>query len=124
MALTAAVVVPSVIGGGLALWVLAGLLTGRHTVEHAKYATVKAHKAFELRRYAPCIQAQTTVLEADVRRAGSLAFRRLAAFIFGQNVAPRPSAFVTDALVAGNEKIGVCAAHLPCALLRSQAAGA
>jgi hypothetical protein len=53
-------------------------------VEEPQYEVVKAYPAFEVRRYAPTIVAQTAV-DAGLEDAGNQAFGILAGYIFGKN---------------------------------------
>jgi len=52
--------------------------------EEPRYDVVKQYEAFELRRYAPQLRAETEVT-GEFAAAGNQAFRILAAFIFGDN---------------------------------------
>lgn len=52
--------------------------------EEPRYEVVKQYEAFELRRYAPQLRAETEVT-GEFESAGNQAFRILAAFIFGDN---------------------------------------
>jgi hypothetical protein len=52
--------------------------------EQPAYEVVKKYDGFELRRYAPCIVAETTVT-GDFTGVGNTAFRTLAGYIFGKN---------------------------------------
>lgn len=52
--------------------------------EEPRYEVVKQYEAFELRRYAPQLRADTEVT-GEFEAAGNQAFRILAAFIFGAN---------------------------------------
>jgi len=54
--------------------------------EEPTYEVVKQYEAFELRRYAPQLRAQTEVT-GEFEEAGNQAFRILADFIFGNNKA-------------------------------------
>ena len=53
-------------------------------IEKAKYTVLEKEGAFEIRRYEPCIVADT-VIESDFDEAGNVAFRRLYNYISGQN---------------------------------------
>ena len=53
--------------------------------EQPAYAVVSANVGYELRLYEPFLVAETRV-SGDFRPAGSEAFRRLAGYIFGDNV--------------------------------------
>lgn len=52
--------------------------------EQPEYEVVAEADRYEIRRYRPYLVAETTVV-GDVDAAGSVAFRRLAGFIFGGN---------------------------------------
>ena len=52
--------------------------------EEPKYEVVKQYEAFELRRYAPQLLAETEVT-GEFKEVGNQAFRILADFIFGNN---------------------------------------
>lgn len=58
-------------------------------IEQPKYTVVETHRydgsAIEFRNYAPYIVAETTVEAQDFDEASSEGFRRLAAYIFGEN---------------------------------------
>lgn len=73
---------------GLALWLL--LVTGCGTVssnELPKYTVVETYpEAIEIREYPPMVLAEVTV-EGDRSEAANKAFRILADYIFGNNVA-------------------------------------
>jgi len=58
--------------------------TAAMAIEEAEYTVLKQDGAFELRRYAPKVVAQT-VMQGDFSRAGKAGFRRLAGYIFGGN---------------------------------------
>ena len=73
---------------GLAAAVVAVLglgALGLAKYEQPAYAVVSAHDGYELRLYEPFLVAETRV-SGDFRPAGSEAFRRLAGYIFGDNV--------------------------------------
>ena len=73
---------------GLAAAVVAVLglgVLGLAKYEQPAYAVVSAHDGYELRLYEPFLVAETRV-SGDFRPAGSEAFRRLAGYIFGDNV--------------------------------------
>jgi hypothetical protein len=53
-------------------------------IEEPAYEVVRRYDAFELRRYAPYVVAETEV-DGPFERAGNKAFRILAGFIFGDN---------------------------------------
>jgi hypothetical protein len=69
----------------LALALSTGLM-GRPAmaIEEPQYEVVRVFDAFEVRRYAPTIVAQT-VVQAGLEDAGNQAFRILAGYIFGKN---------------------------------------
>ncbi|MDY7098811.1 MAG: heme-binding protein [Pseudomonadota bacterium] len=74
----------------------AGYAQYRDNGEEPSYKVLKAEDAFELRDYEPMIVAEVTH-NGDRRRASGRSFRRLAAYIFGQD---RPD---------GGEKIAMTA---------------
>jgi len=75
---------------GCALIGLLGILAtgcsvfGIRTVEEARYRTVVKEGRFHVREYADAVIAET-VVDEDYGRAGNVAFRRLAGYIFGGN---------------------------------------
>lgn len=52
--------------------------------EKPQYRVIAESEEYEIREYDPYIVAET-VVEGDLRRSGSAAFRRLAGYIFGKN---------------------------------------
>jgi hypothetical protein len=86
-------------------------------IEQARYTVVAKEGKFEIRRYEPCVVAETLV-ESDFRGAGNVAFRKLFNYISGQN--RRKESIAMRAPVnpqAGSEKIAMTA---PANQLRSQ----
>jgi hypothetical protein len=71
-------------------------------IEEPKYEVLQSESAFELRKYAPILVAETLV-EGDMDQASSKGFRLIADFIFGNNQAPK----ALDK--AGSEKIAMTA---------------
>lgn len=65
---------------------LAAVLLGRdaQAIEETKFKVIESEGKFELRQYASHIVAETFV-EGDFSEVGNEAFRRLAAYINGQN---------------------------------------
>jgi effector-binding domain-containing protein len=55
------------------------------SIERPKFTLEKQDSDFEVRVYEPTLIAET-IVEADFSEAGNLGFRRLANFIFGENV--------------------------------------
>jgi hypothetical protein len=55
------------------------------SIERPKFTLEKQDDEFEVRFYEPILVAETMV-EGDFSEAGNLGFRRLASFIFGENV--------------------------------------
>jgi hypothetical protein len=78
-------------------------------IEEPEYEIVDDHGDFEIRRYAPMILAETRV-ESDFEKAGNEAFRRLFAYISGDNAA-RAKIEMTAPVVqeASSEKIAMTA---------------
>ncbi len=71
--------------------------------ETPDYTVVKSDKAFEIRVYPSMILAEVTVA-GDRRQVNSLGFRKLASFIFGDNVS-RDTVAMTSPVVSKPEKI-------------------
>ena len=67
------ILIPNLLGGTPAM-----------AIEEPKFEKVGEYEAFELRKYAPFIIAETTVTE-DFDEAGTRAFKRLGGYIFGNN---------------------------------------
>lgn len=89
---TAAWAVPvGVVLGGVAMWTVFGLATGRYGVENAAYTVIRRVRAsstgaaFEVRDCHAHIVAETRVSSGDMEAAGSLGFRSVARYIFGGN---------------------------------------
>ena len=78
-------------------------------IEKAKYSILAKEKRFEVRQYAPHIVAETFV-EGDIKKAGNEGFRRLYAYISGDNT-KRQSIDMTTPVrqEAGSEKIAMTA---------------
>jgi hypothetical protein len=70
------------------LWLAAALLAlmggFAMAVEEAAYKVIETDGPFEIRRYEPCVVAET-VVESDLEDAGNIAFRRLFGYISGKN---------------------------------------
>lgn len=62
---------------------------GLRTVEEARYKVVSQDGRFQVREYADAVVAET-VVDADYQKAQSIAFRRLAGYIFGNNKSKEP----------------------------------
>jgi len=58
--------------------------TNAMAIEEAKYKVVRKDDKFEIRDYAPHVLAET-VVEGDIKQAGSMAFNRLFRYISGDN---------------------------------------
>jgi hypothetical protein len=70
----------------LILTIVNGILgTTTMAIEEPAYEVLNTYPEFELRRYGPTLVAETRV-SGDFEGAGNEAFRRLADFIFGNNV--------------------------------------
>jgi hypothetical protein len=80
---------------------LGGCMTGR--IEEPKYEVVARHGEMEVRAYAPRILAQT-VVEGDFERAPNEGFRRIAKFIFGDNVPQKKVAMTAPVEVIPNSE--------------------
>lgn len=88
----------AIVGAGLGAWAALGYFSGRAFVENAKYVRHKSHPTFEVRRYNESVAAKVYVDDDDIRRAGNVAFRRIAGYIFGGNL-PRDAATSSTALL-------------------------
>ena len=73
--------------------------------EKPDYTVVQEDGKFEIREYPPMILAEVTV-DGDRRKANSRGFRKLAAFIFGDNVSQDKVA-MTSPVVSKPEKIAM-----------------
>ncbi|MGD9134000.1 MAG: heme-binding protein, partial [Desulfobacterales bacterium] len=71
---------------GLALLCVSLLLVVKSAmaIEKAKYTVLEKKDGFEIRKYDPQIVAETFV-EGDLEKAGNEGFRRLYAYISGEN---------------------------------------
>ena len=69
---------------GLGALASVGYAQYRESLEEPAYAVVKSEEAFELRDYEPMIVAEVTHLGSR-RMSSNKSFRRLAAYIFGQD---------------------------------------
>ena len=77
-------------------------------IEQPDYAVLESQGDLELRQYAPYIVAETHV-EADFDRAGNEGFRRLAAYIFGNNRSRQKLEMTAPVAQAPSEKIAMTA---------------
>ncbi len=78
------------------------LYRGRY--EQPEYQVLERGDGWEIRRYAPSIEARTTI-DAPFDEAVSEGFRRLAGFIFGDNV-PREEIDMTTPVAAAADEEG------------------
>ena len=71
---------------GFALLTVSLILVTKSTLatEKAKYTVLEKEDGFEIRQYAPQIVAETFV-KGDLKKAGNEGFRRLYAYISGDN---------------------------------------
>ena len=89
----------------LALFVTEGCVS----VESSKYAVIEGDHDFELRQYEPRIVAET-VVQSDFSKAGNVGFRRLANYIFGENISQAKIAMTAPVgQSAASEKIAMTA---------------
>ena len=78
-------------------------------IEKAKYTVLEEEEGFEIRQYAPQIVAETFV-EGDIKEAGSEGFRRLYAYISGDNTKKQSVAMTAPVgQEVGSEKIAMTA---------------
>ena len=78
-------------------------------IEQPRFAVEDRDGAFELRRYAPYLVAETRVVGARFEEAGNVAFRRLFRYISGQNEAQQKIAMTAPVTQAPSEKIAMTA---------------
>jgi hypothetical protein len=86
---------------------------GVNSVEEANYRVIKKEDDFELREYSPLVVAETNV-NAEFKKAGRIAFRRLFAYISGDNrknqkIAMTAPVIADAAEVTGGEEIKMTA---------------
>lgn len=102
-----------VIGGGLALWIIGSLLTGRHSVENWKTTRLKTLTGgAELRKVHAHIVAEVLIPRSeagDMRAASNKGFRKVARFIFGGNRARGVGSTAADPLAGSAERIAMTA---------------
>lgn len=91
------------------LWLAACSIVGAGNTPEPKYQVLAKQGEFEIRSYPPLLLAET-VVTGDYRNAGSIAFKRLAAYIFGANTSNQKMAMTTPVLrEANSEKIAMTA---------------
>jgi hypothetical protein len=76
--------------------------------EQPRYRVVQTHEDFEVREYAGYLVAETEVT-ASLEGAGSVGFRRLAAYISGKNRGEKKIAMTAPVTQAGGQKIAMTA---------------
>jgi SOUL heme-binding protein len=82
---------------------------GIHDVKEARYQVIKDDDAIQIRQYQPYIVAQTAVM-ADYRTASNVAFRRLFAYINGDNKKQQKIAMTAPVIQSAQaEKIAMTA---------------
>lgn len=86
---------------------------GVESVEEAPYQTVLKENEFEIRDYAPFVVAQT-IIDASYKEAGNKAFRKLFAYISGENEASAKIAMTAPVIAepksaSSSEKIAMTA---------------
>lgn len=77
---------------------------GVESVEEAPYELIRKDKQFEIRKYAPLVVVETRV-SASYKEAGSMAFRKLFAYISGENEGSEKIA-MTSPVIANEENSG------------------
>lgn len=78
-------------------------------IEQPRYTVLRTDDRFELRRYQPCIVAETVVEDAELETGITIGFRRLAGFIFGGNSAKESIPMTAPVTTARSEKIAMTA---------------
>ena len=84
------------------------LPTALYAVEEPDFAVVAATEAFEIRRYAPYIVAETDV-DASFDGAGNRGFRVLASYIFGENTSRASIDMTAPVTQRASERIAMTA---------------
>lgn len=111
-----AITIPvAVVGGALGLWVIGSIAFSRHFVEQWRYTVLKdLGKNVQIRRYPAQIVAEVDILNApDFRSAQGQGFRKVAGFIFGNNIArggttsSTGATGSTDALLSQSQKVSM-----------------
>ncbi|MFO0561790.1 MAG: heme-binding protein [Polyangiales bacterium] len=96
--------------GALASFALVRWQAAGRFVEEPEYTVERQDGAIEVRRYAPCVRAETTVVTTDWNRAVNEGFRRLAGYIFGGNQRRRSIAMTAPVTQsASSERIAMTA---------------
>lgn len=72
------------LGGLLVLWIITSLLVGR-SIKEPGYKMVAQTDGYEVREYKPYLLATVVVTGEDQSQMASVAFRKLAGYIFGGN---------------------------------------
>lgn len=83
-------------------------MLGMRTVEEPKYAVILETEKFEIRKYNKQLIAKTEV-EGDWDEASSKGFRRIAKFIFGDNLAKSEVAMTSPVVNERSSKIAMTA---------------
>jgi hypothetical protein len=96
--------------GGIALLVKSQLQ--RWWLESPEYQVVATHEEFEVREYRPRIVAETVVMTSSFEEARIEGFRRLAAYIYGDNI-PSERFWMTMPLTVDRSRGGDRGERLP-----------
>ena len=96
--------------GVVVLAAVAAILLGpiMSNVEQAKYDVVETHGTIEIRDYAPMIVAEVNV-SGDRETAISDGFRKIADYIFGNNISSQKVAMTAPVIQQPSEKIAMTA---------------
>lgn len=78
-------------------------------IEEPKYRVLKNDGDFEIRQYDSFIVAETVVDTSDYEEASNEGFRRLAAYIFGENKSRQKMAMTSPVTTEQSEKIAMTA---------------
>lgn len=87
------------------IWVLWGWLSVRN-IEEPKYSVLSETDTYEIREYSPQLIAQTTV-DGAMDDALNEGFRRIAAYIFGENSVKESVAMTAPVTTQKNEEIAM-----------------
>ena len=86
-----------------AIFVVGCTVIGIRTVEEAHYEVLREDGQIEIREYEPLVVAETNV-EADYKEAGTIAFKKLFAYISGENESQTKIA-MTAPVIAGEHRV-------------------
>ncbi len=96
-------IISTLLFSSLAVFVSGCSVFGIESVEEAPYQLIEKDNQFEIRDYAAIVVAQTEV-DAKAQKPGNLAFRKLFAYISGDNLAQEKIAMTSPVISQSDEK--------------------